>query len=294
MSSENAPLAVGLDFGGTSIKLGVCQGENFVAKADPIPTDGHGSVDALIEVMAVEINKLREAHPAITAVGAGIPGFVDFEKGYLHNLTNVPGWHNVPFKAIMEQKLGLPVLVENDANAMAYAEYKFGAAKGLTNVVCLTLGTGVGGGIILGGEVYRGSSFGAGEIGQMCIDFEGKAGNYGNMGALEKYVGNQQIEEHAILAYANVGQAKAKGRVHPEAYRGVGRSWRSDRETNLGRHRPLAGRSADEHHLDSEPRCDCHRRWCRESGQFALRAARASHAFDVEPDFLGADECCAG
>lgn len=208
--------AVGVDFGGTSVKLAVCQGPKVIAKADPIPTDRYQTVDSLVGAMVDAVEELQERYPDIVTVGAGVPGFVDFESGFLYNLTNVPGWRNVPFKTIMERRLSLPVTVDNDANAMAYAEWRYGAAKGHRNVVCLTLGTGVGGGLILNGEPYRGSAFGAGEVGQMSVNFRGRAGGYGNPGALERYVGNQQIETHALRSYAAVGQKKKRGDCTPK------------------------------------------------------------------------------
>lgn len=213
---RQTPMSIGLDFGGTTVKLAVCQGAKVIEKAEPIETARHDGVDALIGAMVESISVIRKRYPKISAVGAGIPGFVDFDSGFLHNLTNVPGWTNVPFKTILEQKLKLPVVVENDANAMAYAEWKFGAAKGHNNVVCLTLGTGVGGGLILNGKPFRGSAFGAGEIGQMSINFRGRKGGYGNPGALEKYVGNQQIEAHAIQTYASFGKTKKRGDCTPK------------------------------------------------------------------------------
>jgi glucokinase len=158
--------------------------------------------------MAARVAKLRQTYPAICAIGVGVPGLVDFDHGFVHELTNVPGWKHVPLKAILSEKTGLPVLVENDANAMAYAEFRYGAARGLKNVIGLTMGTGIGGGIVLDGKMFRGSGFVAGEIGQMSIHFDGKPGHYGNLGALEKYTGNQQIAEHAVQRYAEAGIEK--------------------------------------------------------------------------------------
>ncbi|MEO0444643.1 MAG: ROK family protein [Verrucomicrobiota bacterium] len=212
---SDSPLALGIDFGGTSVKLGICQGPEVLEKAEPIPTANYSTVDLLIEALSERITSLRKDHPRLEAVGIGVPGFVDSEKGYVHNLTNVPGWHNVPLKHLLENRTQLPVQVENDANAMAYAEFRHGAAQGMKNVVCLTLGTGVGGGLIVNGELFRGSTFGAGEIGQMSIDFDGKPGNYGNLGALEKYMGNQQIEEHARAQYARVGEVADDAQCTP-------------------------------------------------------------------------------
>lgn len=206
--SDLQKTSIGIDFGGTSVKLGVCCGDELLTTDDPIPTaDFHGPA-ALIGEMAARVARLRQTHPDICAIGVGVPGLVDFDHGFVHELTNVPGWKHVPLKAILGEKTGLPVLVENDANAMVYAEFRFGAARGLKNVVGLTIGTGIGGGLVLDGKMYRGSGFAAGEIGQMSVHFDGKPGHYGNLGALEKYTGNQQIAEHAVQRYAEAGIEK--------------------------------------------------------------------------------------
>jgi glucokinase len=112
---------------------------------------------------------------------------------------------------------GLPVTVENDANAMTYAEWRYGAARGLRNVIGITLGTGVGGGVVLDGRMYRGSRFSAGEIGQMSIAFSGVNGHYGNFGALEKYIGNQQIGEHAARRYLQSGLHREPEQCTPKS-----------------------------------------------------------------------------
>ena len=206
--SETAKTSIGIDFGGTSVKLGVCRGADLLVTDDPIPTANFAGPAALIGEMAVRVVMLQKQFPAICAIGVGVPGLVDFERGFVHELTNVPGWKHVPLKAILSEKTGLPVLVENDANAMTYAEFRYGAAAGLQNVIGLTMGTGIGGGVVLNGRMHRGSSCAAGEIGQMSIHFDGKPGHYGNLGALEKYTGNHQIAEHAVQRYAEAGIEK--------------------------------------------------------------------------------------
>jgi glucokinase len=200
--------AIGIDFGGTSVKLGVCRGAELLHSDEPIITAEHPGPSALIGEMAKRVAKLREQFPDIAAIGVGVPGLVDFDRGFVHVLTNVPGWKHIPLKSLLSEKTGLPCIVENDANAMAYAEWRYGAGKGLRNVVALTLGTGVGGGLVLDGKMFRGSSFSAGEIGQMSIDMDGVPGAYGNLGALEKYMGNVQIAEHAVKRYAEAGMDK--------------------------------------------------------------------------------------
>jgi glucokinase len=171
----------------------------------------------LIGEMAKRVAKLREQFPDIAAIGVGVPGLVDFDRGFVHVLTNVPGWKHIPLKSLLSEKTGLPCIVENDANAMAYAEWRYGAGKGLRNVVALTLGTGVGGGLVLDGKMFRGSSFSAGEIGQMSIEMDGVPGAYGNLGALEKYMGNMQIAEHAVKRYAEAGLDKNLEDCTPKA-----------------------------------------------------------------------------
>jgi glucokinase len=214
---STAPItSVGIDFGGTSVKLGVCRDGELLCTDTPIPTANFHGPAALIGEMAARVAKLRETYPDIAAIGVGVPGLVDFEHGFVHILTNVPGWKHVPLKALLGEKTGLPVVVENDANAMAYAEFRYGAAQGLRNVVALTMGTGIGGALILNGQMYRGSNCAAGEIGQMSIHFDGRAGHYGNLGALEKYTGNQQIAEHALQRYAEAGLVKTADDCTPK------------------------------------------------------------------------------
>jgi glucokinase len=209
--------SVGIDFGGTSVKLGVCRAGELLLTDEPIPTaDFHGP-HALINEMAARVGRLRASFPDIAAIGVGVPGLVDFDRGFVHELTNVPGWKHVPLKTLLSDKAGLPVVVDNDANAMAWAEFRYGAARGLRNVVALTLGTGIGGGLILNGQMYRGSQDSAGEIGQMSIDFDGRHGHYGNLGALEKYTGNSQIAEHAVARYASAGIQKSPADCTPKA-----------------------------------------------------------------------------
>ena len=202
---ENGSLAIGIDFGGTTIKSAVVNGAEIVHRGTTIDTQSHGAPE-LIAALVGEILGLKGQFPAVVAAGVGLPGIVDSVRGIVHQLTNVKGWTETPLRDLLKEKTGLRVHIDNDAKAMTYGEWKFGAGRDFTNVVCLTLGTGVGGGLILDGKLYRGSSLGAGEIGQMSIDRNGLPGNYGNLGALEKYVGNAQITERARRRYAAAGK----------------------------------------------------------------------------------------
>jgi glucokinase len=209
--------AIGIDFGGTSVKAGVVAGDRVVSSAPAIATQDFQGADALIDAIADAVAMLRARHPDVAAVGVGMPGFVDIERGVVHNLTNVAGWQDIPLRKKLERRCSLPVAVDNDANCMAYAEWKRGAARGCRDVICITLGTGVGGGVIANGQMIRGAQFGAGEVGQMSIDYQGRTGHYGNRGALEDYVGNQEIATRAAAAYAAAGQSRSPEECTPAA-----------------------------------------------------------------------------
>jgi len=206
----NETPTLGIDFGGTSVKIAVVKGADLVSDMFRIPTQNYDGPDELLEAITEKVNELKEEFPDLAAVGIGVPGAIDFEKGITYNLTNVRGWTNIPLRDIVQEKVELPTVLENDANCMAYAEFKHGAGQGYNNVVCVTLGTGVGGGLILNGELYRGSRFAAGEIGQMSVDLFGVDGPYGNRGALERYIGNRQIEELAEQKYFDSDQDSPK------------------------------------------------------------------------------------
>ncbi len=209
--------AIGIDFGGTTVKPGVVVDGKIVARLPPLRTHDYARHDSLLTAIRQAIEELRKQHPEVAAVGAGLPGMVDSINGRVWQLSNVPGWEDVPLTALLEEWSGLPAVIDNDANAMAYAEWLFGAGHEGVNVVCVTLGTGVGGGLILDRRLYRGSRLGAGEIGQMTMDPNGPPGQYGNNGALEKYVGNVQIAERAQVLYREAGVAKTQEECSPLA-----------------------------------------------------------------------------
>jgi glucokinase len=197
--------AIGIDFGGTSIKSGlVCDGQ-IVRRGVPIDTRRCGSPREIVEALVAVIAQLRENAPDIQALGVGLPGIVDSVNGTVRELTNVPGWEDVALRQLLRERTGLPTTIENDANAMAYGEFKNGAARDGRHIVCITLGTGVGGALILDGQLYRGAQLAAGEIGHVSIDYRGVPGPFGNSGALEKYVGNNQIAARAVRLYADAG-----------------------------------------------------------------------------------------
>jgi glucokinase len=206
-AAKQKPLAIGIDMGGTSVKMGVCDGSQLLFHAEPIPTKGFKKAKDLIAAMVDTVSTLRAACPGIKAVGIGVPGFTDFATGLVHNLTNVPGWKGIQLNDVLTKATGVPSFAENDANCMAYAEFCHGAGRGSRNMIGVTLGTGVGGGLVIDGKLFRGSFSGAGEIGQMSIDYQGKPGHYGNTGALEEYVGNVETTNRAQTLYEAAGRS---------------------------------------------------------------------------------------
>jgi len=207
--------AIGIDFGGTTIKSAIVQAGAILERGEVIVTTAKTTADGIIGELLRVIAAMQRAHPETEAIGIGLPGFVDSITGIVHELTNVQGWHEVALVALLREKTGLRAAIENDANAMAYGEFLHGAAKGARNAICVTLGTGVGGGLILEGKLYRGSRLAAGEIGHMSIDSHGPRGVYGTPGDLETYVGNRQIAQRAERLYTASGQQRPPEKCTP-------------------------------------------------------------------------------
>lgn len=189
---------ISIDLGGTNVKLAL-----FKKKKKKIIRQAKFSTKEF-PTRKLLFNKLIQAieniivgshlkHSDILGIGIGVPGPVDSHKGLIYYFPNVPGWRNVHLKKMLEHSLKLPVFLDNDANLMALAELKFGLAQNVGNCICLTLGTGVGGALILGGSLYRGSTSVAGEIGHIPVSLNGPVCNCGGRGCLESFVGNKQI-----------------------------------------------------------------------------------------------------
>lgn len=215
--SFTGPCALAVDFGGTSIKMGVTAGDRILATADRIPTAMFESPQAIMETMISTALTLREQFPSACVMGMGMPGWCDYYTGTLYQLTNVKVWdHEVPVRETMERALGLPVILDNDANCMAYAEWKLGAGRGMSSLVCLTMGTGIGGGIVLQDRILRGRRLSAAELGQTSIHYRGKTGPFGNRGAIEEYIGNNELAAEAVKRYAGAGIVKTVDECTPK------------------------------------------------------------------------------
>ena len=175
---------IGVDLGGTKMLVGVLDGTEVLWERREASTDQ--SEDELVELLVREVSEARDARPEVTAVGLGIPATFDHESGVAVAAVNLP-IADLPIRDLVAERVGLPVFVDNDANVAALAESLYGAAKGKRNVVMLTVGTGIGGGLILNGEVYRGSTGAGAELGHIVIQADGPPcqGNCPNHGCVE-------------------------------------------------------------------------------------------------------------
>jgi glucokinase len=211
----STPETVGVDLGGTKILVGVIGEDRKVLYEDQERSAGQGQ-DQLLETLEREVREALEARPDVAAVGLGIPCTIDRERGVAISAVNLP-IHNVPIRDLMRERLGIPVFIDNDANVAALAEHRFGAAKGTTDAVMLTIGTGIGGGVIIDGEVYRGATGAASEPGHMVIDFDGPPcqGNCPNHGCLETFASGTALAREGRVA-AEREPESALGRVLAE------------------------------------------------------------------------------
>lgn len=162
---------IGVDLGGTKMLVGVLDEEREVLWKSKEQSTGQ-SEDELVEMLVREIEEAREARPEVTSVGLGIPATIDHERGVAIAAVNLP-ISDAPIRDLVSERTGLPVFVDNDANVAALAENLYGAAKGAREAVMVTVGTGIGGGLIIGGELYRGSIGAAAELGHTIIDLDG-------------------------------------------------------------------------------------------------------------------------
>jgi glucokinase len=176
---------IGVDLGGTKMLLGALDAESSVLWESREASTGQ-TEEELVELLVREIEEARGKCPGAAAVGLGIPATIDHDKGIAVSAVNLP-LENLPIRDLIGERTGLPVFVDNDATVAALAEHLDGAARGAENAVMLTIGTGIGGGLILGGEVYRGASGAGAELGHTVIAMDGPPcqGNCPGRGCVE-------------------------------------------------------------------------------------------------------------
>ena len=188
---------IGIDVGGTNIKLGIVNRQGTVIARSSLVTESfvhnrNKLIQALAAAVVCLISQAKLKKSSIIGIGIGLPGLIDPIKGIVQFLPNIPHWKNVPLKAILEKKLKIPTYLENDVNLITLGEWRFGAGRGVKNLVCVTLGTGVGGGLILNSQLYRGEGYVAGEVGHIPLNEKGPRCNCGGYRRFFPQFGKQQ------------------------------------------------------------------------------------------------------
>lgn len=186
--------AIGIDLGGTFIKIGIVNEKGKILKKVEIESKAKEGPKEVIKQLYQGIKLvLTNNRYKIEGIGVGSPGMINAKKGIVENPPNFPGWERVNLKKTIQKEFGINTDIENDANAAAVGELIYGSGKKLKSFVMVTLGTGVGGGIIFNKRVYRGDTGAAGEVGHITIDYNGDPCNCGSVGCIETFVGNNYL-----------------------------------------------------------------------------------------------------
>lgn len=191
---SNKKHSIGVDLGGTNIKIGIVSEDGKIIKKETLSSKADEGPDKVIQQIKKAIKQIsNKSKVKILGIGIGTPGIVSSKKGTVENPPNFPGWDIIPLRKIIKKEFQTDVFIENDANAAAIGELIYGSGKNIESFIMLTLGTGVGGGIILDRKIYRGELGAAGEIGHVTIDHNGPQCNCGSRGCIEAYVGNKYL-----------------------------------------------------------------------------------------------------
>ncbi|MBN1447136.1 MAG: ROK family protein [Bacteroidetes bacterium] len=216
-------ITIGIDIGGTSMKAALTEPGGAVLAKTRRPTLADNSRDATIEQLHSCIEELTakaaESGHTVDGIGIGVPGTIDLERGVVYHPPNLPQWDEVPLADIMRSRWPVDVRIDNDANCAALGEAHFGAGRDYDNFIGLTLGTGVGSGIILANRIYHGERGFAGEFGHITIDYNGPRCNCGNLGCVEAYIGIRYMMRDAIPILQNESSSPLhqRARNNPES-----------------------------------------------------------------------------
>ncbi len=190
-------MIIGIDVGGTFIKSALMSLDGKIQAKGKALTEAQKGPGKVIENIKDAIRSVWTE--GVTAIGIGMPGLVDMTTGIVRIPPNFKDWIEVDLKSPIENEFGVPTYIGNDANNYGLGEWQFGAGKGFNNLIVLTLGTGVGGAIILNGKLYVGSRYAAGELGHVTIVTDGPQCNCGNRGCLESFIGTHYLLHRASV-----------------------------------------------------------------------------------------------
>lgn len=199
---------IAVDMGGTNLKCAVVDKDCRIVKSLTRPSKAHLKSDKVIKNIVKSINEITrnfgQGTGGIVGMGIGLPGYVNAEAGVLHKAANLPNMKDVPLAGILKKKFNVPVFIGHDIDMATLAEAHFGAGQGKKHVVCITIGTGIGMGMIFNGRLYRGSNDGAGNLGHMVVEKDVHASQIQNKAILEKIAAGPAIREKAV-EYINKG-----------------------------------------------------------------------------------------
>ncbi len=195
--NDDTSLTLGIDLGGTKMEVVLTNPAGEILTSHRLSTDSHRGVEAVIADIVKGVNLcLDEAGKPALALGVGMAGQIEKETGLVSSSPNL-GWLNVPLKTQLEEALAIPVMVTNDVRAVTYGEWRYGAGKGLDDIACVFVGTGIGGGIVTGGKLLEGFTNTGGELGHLTIMVNGRQCTCRNRGCYEAYAGGWAIAERA-------------------------------------------------------------------------------------------------
>jgi glucokinase len=195
--------AIGVDLGGTNLRIAAVDTEGKLLEKITTGTEVARGRERVLAEMCDAIRQLAVKFPGrLLGTGIGVPGIIDLETGTVLLSPNLPDWRNYPVRAEIEKRLGTPVILENDANAAAFGEKWLGAARDVDSMCMITLGTGVGGGLVLNGGIWHGMSGMAAELGHVTIDPDGPPCGCGSRGCLEQFASATAIKRMAVEAVA--------------------------------------------------------------------------------------------
>src|SRR3989337_3488131 len=184
-------VVIGIDLGGSAVRLSTVTSAGRLRYSKSVDISARREqryvLDAILSSIIELITIEKKRGNKVVSIGIGSPGTIDLRKGVVVTSANFKGWKDVPLKKLLEKGVNLPVVLDNDANTAAFGEKWKGAGRKVNSLICLTMGTGIGGGIVLDGDIWHGADGMAGEIGHMTVNPEGPRCNCGNTGCLEAY-----------------------------------------------------------------------------------------------------------
>jgi len=204
------PTVIGIDLGGTAIKLGRFLQDGTCLQQTTVPTPQPPHPEAVAELLGIAVQEI-DPEQTSGAIGIGTPGPTDATGRIALIAINLLGWRNVPLADLLEAKIGLPTFVANDANCAGLGESWLGAGRNVNNLILLTLGTGVGGAIIINNQLFTGAYGAAGELGLITLNPFGDPCNSGNHGSLEQHLCVQAIQRRTQKTPAELGKLSAAG-----------------------------------------------------------------------------------